>query len=118
MRACTPPGFSGGPHARHVRAVLSSPRSNKARGCLAGQLTGILGGFTVGYLPCRRPFSFFCHGSLLVVGLYLIFFLLSFVSSFLFFLSFLSFLLFLFVLLFMLLLSRRDYARRRSLFSL
>ena len=36
MRACTPPGFSGGPHARHVRAVLSSPRSNKARGCLVG----------------------------------------------------------------------------------
>ena len=69
------------------------------------------------YLPCRRPFSFFCHGSLLVVGRYLISFLLSFFSSFLFFLSFLSFLLFLFVLLFMLLLSRRDYTRRRSLFS-
>ena len=60
---------------------------------------------------------FFCHGSILVVGRYLIFFLLSFLSSFLFFLSFLSFLLFLFVLLFMLLLSRRDYTRRRSLFS-
>ena len=46
---------------------------------------------------------FFCHGSPLVVGRYLFFFLLSFFSIFLFFLSFLPFLSFLFVLLFMLL---------------
>ena len=43
---------------------------------------------------------------------------LVFFSFFLFFLSFLSFLSFLFVLLFMLLILRRDYTRRRSLFSL
>ena len=69
MRACKPPGFSGGPRARHVRAVLQ--KINKARGiyylCRVSSCLSVMR-YKLGHMGAvtASPLASLCH----LVGLY------------------------------------------------